>query len=258
MSAESTDDAPPWHDPDTLRRLYHDEGLSQAAIADRFGCASTTITEAMSRHGIEARDAGNATQEYSDADLKAFLRDLDAETDGRPYQADANARDGPCASTIRQRFGTWYEALQAAGLDYERPRRGYRETLDRGQGAWLQANPPVAAALLEVTDPFRYRDLDVSESPFRMLLSHKIITPADARPTTPTDLESVDWPSWRWEVADGVREWIEHNVRVAGTCPEPDCKSSGISNLGDGVFTCSAEGCDSRFGRETAEEVLGR
>lgn len=50
----------PWHDADTLRRLYHDEQLSQNAIAERLGCDTVTIHEWMERHGIEKRSRSEA------------------------------------------------------------------------------------------------------------------------------------------------------------------------------------------------------
>lgn len=37
---------------------------------------------------------------------------------------------------------------------------------------------------------------------------------------------------------------------------ETPCGHSGVSNLGDGVFTCMEDSCDHTFDRDTAEEVL--
>jgi transposase len=39
-----------------LRRLYHDEGLTNREIADELGVSETTVTEWRRRHGIEARE----------------------------------------------------------------------------------------------------------------------------------------------------------------------------------------------------------
>jgi len=43
----------PWRDAETVRRLYHVEGLSQEDIADRLGCAQRTVSAWMERHGID-------------------------------------------------------------------------------------------------------------------------------------------------------------------------------------------------------------
>lgn len=48
----------PYHDEETLRELYHVEGLSTAEIADRFGTSQSTISRWLSRHGIETRSFG--------------------------------------------------------------------------------------------------------------------------------------------------------------------------------------------------------
>lgn len=43
---------PPYQDPETLRRLYYDEGLTQAEIADELGYARRTVSDWMSIHDI--------------------------------------------------------------------------------------------------------------------------------------------------------------------------------------------------------------
>lgn len=44
---------PGYRDADTLRRLYHGEGFTQAEIADQMGCCRKTITNWMQKHEIE-------------------------------------------------------------------------------------------------------------------------------------------------------------------------------------------------------------
>lgn len=46
----------PYQDESTLRRLYFDEGLSMAEIADRLDTNPPTIYYWISKHGIETRD----------------------------------------------------------------------------------------------------------------------------------------------------------------------------------------------------------
>jgi transcriptional regulator with XRE-family HTH domain len=45
----------PFHDEQRLRRLYHEEQLSQERIGERFGVSQQTIGYWMAEHGIEAR-----------------------------------------------------------------------------------------------------------------------------------------------------------------------------------------------------------
>lgn len=42
-----------YKDEETLRRLYHDEGLSSIEIAERAGVSKTTILRRMRKHGID-------------------------------------------------------------------------------------------------------------------------------------------------------------------------------------------------------------
>jgi transcriptional regulator with XRE-family HTH domain len=42
----------PYHDPNTLERLYYEEGLTQKEIADKYGVAHQTISRWMERHDI--------------------------------------------------------------------------------------------------------------------------------------------------------------------------------------------------------------
>jgi DNA-binding transcriptional regulator LsrR (DeoR family) len=43
----------PWKDPDRLRRLYHDDGLTQSEIAHRFGIDDSTVSYWFTKFGIE-------------------------------------------------------------------------------------------------------------------------------------------------------------------------------------------------------------
>jgi hypothetical protein len=45
-----------YQDGETLRRLYHEEELTQPEIAEKYGVATSTICYQMDRHGIEARE----------------------------------------------------------------------------------------------------------------------------------------------------------------------------------------------------------
>jgi len=59
---------------------------------------------------------------YSDEDLLATLRELAADLGEPPARSDLQSRDDlPSKSTYRDRFGSWNDALQAAGLDPNQP-----------------------------------------------------------------------------------------------------------------------------------------
>jgi transposase len=63
------DDAP-WKQADTLRRLYHEEGLTMPEIADKYNVAYSTINNAFERNGVEKYEQGGkpADMAYKDRD----------------------------------------------------------------------------------------------------------------------------------------------------------------------------------------------
>lgn len=48
-----TEEREPWKDADLMFRLYDDEGLTYSEMADRFGCADSTINSWMMKHRAE-------------------------------------------------------------------------------------------------------------------------------------------------------------------------------------------------------------
>lgn len=61
---KSDDHQPPWRDEDTLRQLYRVERLKTHEIADRFGCAHSTISKWLDRHDIETYSPGRGDSDY--------------------------------------------------------------------------------------------------------------------------------------------------------------------------------------------------
>jgi hypothetical protein len=57
----ATDGGRGYRDAETLRRLYHDEGLSTADIAERFDVGRSTTTRWLEKHGIERRNPAEAS-----------------------------------------------------------------------------------------------------------------------------------------------------------------------------------------------------
>lgn len=53
----------PWHDKETLERLYHGEGLSQKEVAEELGCSRETVLAWMDKLDVDARHA-NGTRYY--------------------------------------------------------------------------------------------------------------------------------------------------------------------------------------------------
>jgi hypothetical protein len=65
MTGDSaTDEDKPWDDGGRLRDLYWRQGLSAYEIADRFGCSSGAIYNAMDRHEIDRRTGGEPQRNY--------------------------------------------------------------------------------------------------------------------------------------------------------------------------------------------------
>lgn len=46
----------PYQDPEKLRELYHDEGLTTREIGDRLGCTGPTISRYLDKYDIDARE----------------------------------------------------------------------------------------------------------------------------------------------------------------------------------------------------------
>lgn len=51
---ERDTDAKLWHDPSVLRKLYEEDGRTQAQIAKQLGCSTLTINKAFKKFGIHA------------------------------------------------------------------------------------------------------------------------------------------------------------------------------------------------------------
>jgi transposase-like protein len=239
----------PWHDGDELRRLYDDEEMTIRDIAAHFDIATSTVRKWLSANDILVADA---RRKYSDSDLSRHLRALHNGCEFRVTLADLRDADGPCASVYRRRFGSWHAALEAAGIDPDAPTRApssHRERIGRVQAQYLMNGPELARQLLRATAPFERCELDISHSEFQTCRAREIIVKE-------YDADRGASESCRWELADGVADWIRTHVATTSRCPSDDCECSGIRNLGDGEFTCSNDDCDARFGRETAEVML--
>jgi hypothetical protein len=105
----------PWHDPHFLRVAYWGRGQSINAIADSCGVSHTTILHYMEQHEIPRRGR-RGTRKISREELIDSIQRAAEEIDGVPSTAD-HQRHGACGTTtVKQRFGSWPDALLAAGV----------------------------------------------------------------------------------------------------------------------------------------------
>lgn len=87
-------------------------GPSANTFAHHFG----SWTAALKELGLTPRTGGRC-RDYDDEELLGALRQLAVELGHAPTISEMKARsDLPAASTFQRRFGTWNEALRAAGL----------------------------------------------------------------------------------------------------------------------------------------------
>lgn len=77
LSEYQSDGDASYKDPETLRRLYWDEGLAQSEIADRYDVVFQTISRHMVEHGI---NPGKETGQFERVERAGFL------TDDRGYE----------------------------------------------------------------------------------------------------------------------------------------------------------------------------
>lgn len=89
----------PWRDAETLRRLYHGQGLTTREIANRLGCSNGTVSQWLDRHDIETREnwtAGVEAAKRANRVERVKLRTLDS---GYEYWASHEWRPGDDSRT---------------------------------------------------------------------------------------------------------------------------------------------------------------
>ena len=128
------------------------------------------------------------------------------------------------------------------------------DDLCREARKYLRSHRPVALALPEP-------ETEVSFT----ALSEEIGRPAACKLAAVNAIEKVrfvrddsdyDHEGHLWRTSPAAARWIDRVISEDVVTTPCGC-STGINNLGDGEFTCTNDDCDSRFDRETAEEVLG-
>jgi predicted DNA-binding protein YlxM (UPF0122 family) len=101
---------PGYRDADTLSRLYHDEGLKQREIAERFGVGQGVISDWMSRLDIQSRNQWEIEDEDA---LRELYHDENKSLEEVGEELDASAK-----------------AVQRPMERFEIPRRDPRHTRD--------------------------------------------------------------------------------------------------------------------------------
>lgn len=106
LDTEKVTKPKPWRDEEVLRRLYIEQQLTMAEVADTLKCSRQAVEEWIHRHGIETRSRNPETPE--ELTERATLRKLYVEEGMSTYQI-ADSLD--CAPS------TVFDWLQEHGID---------------------------------------------------------------------------------------------------------------------------------------------
>ncbi len=110
--AEEVEQAPTVAQMDTYGERW------ASTYQDRFGSWNAALEAA----GFDPRTkSSTSSQPVSTEALRTELQELAARLDKRPTRADMNTDGEYAGSTYTKRFGSWREALEAAGLDPQPP-----------------------------------------------------------------------------------------------------------------------------------------
>jgi len=105
----------PWQDDSTLRYLYHDKEKTTYEIADLFGVHHSTVLRQMEKSGIDRRQNGWQTIEYSEDELIEWVDSFVRTFGVVPIEEDLHGWPGPSPTPYQRCFGTFTEAVRQAG-----------------------------------------------------------------------------------------------------------------------------------------------
>lgn len=116
---ELTDD----ETPPTQRDLeQHSEAPTAATYRNQFGSWEKALREAgFDEETISHRAGVGDASVYSDEELCQYLQSLAAELDRSPRRVEVQERSDISVSTFSRRFGSFNDALRAAGLAVTKP-----------------------------------------------------------------------------------------------------------------------------------------
>lgn len=72
-----TESGESYKDEETLRRLYHDKGLSGREMAERLDCGQQTVFRWMEKFGIDREDKIEALKEHKRVEYANYRMDRD-------------------------------------------------------------------------------------------------------------------------------------------------------------------------------------
>jgi hypothetical protein len=116
------------NDPPTASEFRADDDTpATATVRTHFGNWNTAVEAA----GFQPRSRHQQQKQWSDAEIITHIQRL-ADGDDPPTQQEFNAdTDAPSVPTVRRYFGSWNDAIEAAGYQ---PREGHR-----GRKQWSDA-----------------------------------------------------------------------------------------------------------------------
>ena len=127
------------------------------------------------------------------------------------------------------------------------------DDLCREARKYLRSHRPVALALPDPDEDVSFEALisEIGRSAAFRLQALEIIE----KVRFVRDDSDYDHEGHLWRTSPAAVRWIDRVIDEDVVTTPCGC-STGIKNLGDGEYTCTDEDCSSRFGRETAREVL--
>lgn len=96
---KATAEDEPWKDAETLRRLYHEKGLTTREVADELGCSNGTISRWLNNHGIESRANWKAGVEAARRANRVDYAKVRTLPSGYEYWSSREWRPGDDSST---------------------------------------------------------------------------------------------------------------------------------------------------------------
>lgn len=125
--------------------------------------------------------------------------------------------------------------------------------LGRGAALYLQGNPQIVRRLPQDGEPrLRGEFHEHVQSSFSRLQEYGIV---EKHHIDETSLHAGS-TRWYWWVPTDVARCADQVVDAADATHTP-CGRCGVRTIEPGTYSCTADGCDCRFGRERAQEVLG-
>lgn len=115
MSATSFDE--PYRDPERLRKMYLDRGMTTREIANRFNCSNGTISRWLNRHNIPTREnwtAGVKAAKRANRRERVTVRTLES---GYEYWASKEQRPGESSRTSEIVYVHRLLAVAEYGID---------------------------------------------------------------------------------------------------------------------------------------------